>query len=131
MFWTDLLFGLGVAVVLTAAFASTLRRRGPWTSTALFLLVVFLASWAGGVWLTPIGSRLWGVAWVPFVVAGIFAALVLAGMAALVAPPRTPTDVAERTEAQTRAFLALRGPVWFILFLLVLSILLHYAGSGL
>lgn len=130
MFWIDILLGLAVSVILTAAFAGTLRRRGSWTSTALFWLVVFLASWAGGVWLTPIGPRLWGVAGVPFVVAGIFAALVLAGMAALVAPPRTPTDVAERTAAQSRAFLALRGPLWLVLFLLVLSILLRYAGSG-
>ena len=55
MFWIDLFIALIVAVILTLVFVFVVRRRGPWESTFLFFVVVFLGAWAGGLWLKPVG----------------------------------------------------------------------------
>ena len=60
MFLVDLLFALVVALVLTAIFAAVFRTTGPWNVWWIFALVVFLAAWAGGLWL-PFGPPLFGV----------------------------------------------------------------------
>jgi len=48
MFWVDVLFALSMALIFTMIFAAGLRRTGPWSSVAVFFLVIFLAAWAGG-----------------------------------------------------------------------------------
>jgi hypothetical protein len=42
------------------------------------LLHLFLGTWAGGLWITPFGSPWLGVYWMPFLVAGLFVALLVA-----------------------------------------------------
>jgi hypothetical protein len=48
-----------VTMVITWALSMISRRplRGLW----LFFLVVFLATWAGQLWITPFGPQYWGV----------------------------------------------------------------------
>lgn len=95
MFFIDLLFALVIALLLTAVFAAGFRRRGPWGIWWIFLLVIFLAAWAGGVWMTPFGPTLFDVYWLPFVFVGLVAALLLAAAA----PPTTRRTYSETTPA--------------------------------
>lgn len=83
----DLMLALAVGLVLTLVFAVGLRRRGPWASVVLFFLIVFLGSWAAGVWVGPRGPALWGVHWLPALMFGLALALLLAA-AFPAAPPR-------------------------------------------
>jgi len=58
MFWVDVLFALSMALIFTMIFAAGLRRTGPWSSVAVFFLVIFLAAWAGGALDQPGRTRL-------------------------------------------------------------------------
>ena len=98
MFFTHLLFALFVALLLSAAFVGGLRTKGPWTSLVLFFFVIFLASWAGGVWLHPFGPLLWGHQWLPFLLVGIIFAVLLAAAA----PRETSESTVELVDPQER-----------------------------
>lgn len=45
----DFFLALAIAGLATALFAFLLGRRGPWASSPLFFLFIFLAALAGGV----------------------------------------------------------------------------------
>ncbi len=81
MVFVDVLFAFLVAVFLSAIFALGVRRQGPWTDFVAFFTIVFLAAWAGSVWVTPVGRSLWGVYWLPFPFVGFVIALLLAASA--------------------------------------------------
>jgi hypothetical protein len=111
MFFIDLAFVFVIALALSLFLAVFLgwRPRGKMESTAgisaLFLfMILFLAVWAGGVWITPFGPALWGVYWLPFVVVGILTALLL--LAAGAPPPRRPRtrmDAVQQAEKEWAA----------------------------
>jgi NADH:ubiquinone oxidoreductase subunit 6 (subunit J) len=84
MFLVHLVVALLVALFLSLLLIPLRRPRSAQakTSTAvgvLFLFfILFLGTWAGGLWLTPFGSPWLGVYWMPFLVAGLFVALLVA-----------------------------------------------------
>lgn len=84
MFLAHLLVAFLVALLLSLLLVPLRRPRSAQakTSTAvgvLFLFfILFLGTWAGGLWITPFGSPWLGVYWMPFVVAGLFVALLVA-----------------------------------------------------
>jgi len=85
MFFVDLLFALLIGLLLSVLFTLIFDARGPWDIFWVFLLLVVLGSWVGGLWLVPFGPVLFDVAWIPFLLAGLFFALILA--AATPPPP--------------------------------------------
>lgn len=87
----EALFALLMAVLFTAVFTVGFQRRGPWSSVLIFFLVVFLAAWAGSLWISPAGPVFMGIFWVPIVsVAFIFAVLLSTAL-----PRRPPTQRVE------------------------------------
>jgi NADH:ubiquinone oxidoreductase subunit 6 (subunit J) len=84
MFLAHLLVAFLVALLLSLLLIPLRRPQSAQakTSTAvgvLFLFfILFLGTWAGGLWITPFGSPWLGVYWMPFVVAGLFVALLVA-----------------------------------------------------
>jgi hypothetical protein len=72
-----LLIALGVAVVLSIALVLALGRESAFAGFAVTLVVIMLMSWAGGVWMRPIGPAAGGVYWLPFVLTGLLAALLI------------------------------------------------------
>ncbi len=70
------LFALIVATLITSIFVFIFRRTGPW-SVFIFFLLVFLGTWAGGIWLMPMGTTIWNIYWLPFLIAGIIFALLI------------------------------------------------------
>lgn len=132
-FLLDLVLSLGTAAVLTVVFAVVLRRVGPFRHRWPFFVIVWLTSWAAGAWTTPFGLGMWGVYWLPFVLAGSVVALILAGLGhADVGPP--PADPAERNEPPVEAekrhrvggMLLAASFLWFALFGLILALVAHY-----
>ena len=58
MVFVDFVFSLTFTLLFVVLFAILFPYRGPWNSILWFFVVVLLATWADGVWLTPLG-RLW------------------------------------------------------------------------
>lgn len=85
-FLSEFLLALFISLVMTLVFAVGFRRRNWKASAAFYFLVLFLATWAGGLWAAPAGPTWQGVFWIPFLIAGLVFALLLA----VLIPPGGP-----------------------------------------
>jgi hypothetical protein len=125
MFLTDLLFALVIGLLLTGLFNLLFRNRGPWGLWWVFLIVVFFATWAGGVWVTPFGPIWFGVAWLPFLLIGFLVALLLAA-ATPTQLPRTRSEAIAQAEAESAGAVALSVFFWVLLIGFIGSIIIAY-----
>lgn len=129
MIFADFLIALLVALLLSSIVFIGLRRTGPWASFAFLFFALFLATWAGGIWITPIGRPLAGVYWLPFLMAGVVFALLLA---AAVPPERTEESTIklvteeEKKEKERKVRRAAGLLFWLFAAALALAILVRY-----
>lgn len=91
---TDLLFAFLVALVASIILALLYNGRGVkraagWSGFIFLFLLMLLATWAGGVWILPIGPVLWDGYWLTFAVTGTMIALLFAAL--LLSRPSPPT----------------------------------------
>jgi hypothetical protein len=125
---TDFLFALVIAFLIFVVFLHGFRRVGPFGGVLWFFLIVLFASWAGGVWVRPVGPMLWGVYWVPFLVVGLMVALLLAASS----PPRPPGKPSKTIDEEKRKReaevlgVSLSVFFWVMLVFLVIAISVHY-----
>jgi hypothetical protein len=125
MFLVDLLFALVVALLLTAVFSLGFRNPGPWGVWWVFLLVIFLAAWAGGVWVTPFGPPLFDTYWLPILFVGLFFALLLAAIPPYPRPTYEP-GVPPAGGTAEGAAVALGTFFWVLILGFALVIILAY-----
>jgi hypothetical protein len=127
MILLGLMFALAIGVSIAWTWSVAFDTHGPWNSFFWFFLVIFLFSWGGGSWITPFGPLGWGVAWMPFLVMGVFMALLLTavtprskrsrtrsgdGLAVPAKPKRRPSPATPELDAAVDVF--------FWLFIVVL-----------
>lgn len=95
-FLLDIAVALLVALLLTEALVRLFRLRGPWRYRRALGLVLFLVAWGGGVWFAPepIGESGWIAYSLPFVLAGLVAAVAIA----VTSPLHRLDDPADRKE---------------------------------
>jgi len=124
------MFAMAIALILVLLFSLVFRYRGPWNSVLLFFVVVLMATWAGGVWLTPVGPAVGGFYWMPFLMAGLIVSLLLAATAI---PSKEETTVelvdpkahrAKRWAAGT----ALGIAFWVLMMLLLAAVFARYVA---
>jgi len=129
MFFAEFVFALFFGMLLTAVFVGGVRKHGTWANAIFFFVVVSLAAWAGGVWITPVGPSLWGVYWLSFFVVGLIFALLLA-MILPIRPPRTRKEAIRRalemSEEEVQAEKVLGFFFWFVVVALAIVIGSHY-----
>lgn len=117
-FVVELAIVLIVTLVVGFLFAFLLRRTGPWPRLIWFFILLFLGTWAVGVWARPFGPAIWGVDWVPFVVGAMVIAMFLAAVS-----PVPVVNAGERVEAILTGITVF---FWFLLMFAAAAIALHY-----
>ena len=131
MLYAEFLVALIIALVLSAVMVGAFRwqrpgAKGYWSSMLYLFTLLFVASWAGGVWVSPVGASVWGVYWLPFLITGfVFALLLLAVM-----PYRRPRSAEEaKQQAQLRAGSGaiISVAFWILIIALAISIISYYA----
>lgn len=125
MFLFDLLAALVVAVLFTVIFSLLFRNSGPWAIGWIFLLVIFLATWAGGVWIEPFGPPIFGVYWMPFLFFGLLITFILAA-ATPRRTPRTRTEAIEQARAEEEMAEVFNVFFWIMIIGLVVAIIFAY-----
>jgi hypothetical protein len=120
-----------VTLVLGGLLVLAAWKRGQRTGFSLVLLILFLATWAGGVWAKPFGPSLWGVSWLPFILAGLMIVLILV----VSAPKQPPKDRYETIEMLDRierekkldhfTYLSLSLFFWILLLVLLAAIVVR------
>jgi len=78
MFITGFLLAFLLAIILTLLLAVGFRGQAWGAGLAFFFLILFLATWAGGLWLTPVGPLMMGVPWMSFLLVALIVGLILA-----------------------------------------------------
>ncbi|MBZ0157332.1 MAG: hypothetical protein K8I29_14120 [Alphaproteobacteria bacterium] len=125
MLLMDLLFAFLIAMIVTVLFSMLFRRISTWASLLSFFFIVFLTTWAGGVWITPAGPSLWGVYWLPFVVVALVTAFILAA-AAPICPPDTREMAARSVAKQSNTAEIFGLFFWILLVALGITIIVRY-----
>jgi hypothetical protein len=130
IFFLHFLAALIFALLFTFIFAAGFRRKGPWASMVLVFIIIFLATWAGGVWLHPVGVPLWGVHWMAFLFVGLVITLVLAAAVPSAREESTVelVDVREEKAERKAALGALGVFFWVLVIALVVAIVARYAS---
>ncbi len=132
MFIQDFTAALIISLLLLVLFAATAGRGRQRKGLFWVFLVIFLFTWAAGIWIRPLGPVLWGTHWVTFLIAGITIALVLAVVGYKEAPSgrRETLEALENMEKgrelEQLAFVTLSLFFWMLLVLLVALIIFHY-----
>jgi hypothetical protein len=126
MFISELLFALLIAFILAMIFGIGLRGYGWGIGFFLFFIVLFLVTWAGGIWITPIGPLWWGVPWLSFLFVGLLIALI---MSALIPNRRRPVKGEPPGEEVTRGDVLVAMDVffWILIIALVVALVVGYA----
>lgn len=131
----EIVVALLVAFVLSALLVTVFGwerpdRRGRGSAMVFLLMVLFLATWAGGLWLTPFGPMHWGLQWLPYVVVGLVVALLLAALIPTARAPRTRREALERADRQEqleKGTVAFFGAfLWVLVLVLVVGIVAGY-----
>lgn len=87
-------FALVYAIIFTVIFGYAINKRGNWKNVWFIFVIIFLAAFAAGVWVIPIGPEVGGYYWLP----GLVIAIIFAVLLAAVSPAsRTVNESNERT----------------------------------
>jgi hypothetical protein len=131
MLFTHFILALLIAVLLTFGIVAITGMRRPWTGLLPLMLIILLASWAGGIWITPFGPLLWGITWLPFLLSGLIVALIVA--AAGMPEKRESTvelvDPQQRQAQREGTRLVLNVFVVSLILILLVSIVIRYVQA--
>jgi hypothetical protein len=129
----ELYVALLIALLVSVLFGFALRRRIPRKGFFWFFLILFLATWAGGMWIGPFGPSFRGIFWLPFVLVAVLVGFFLAA----IAPRRPPSsrietlEMLEEIEKQRRleklTYISFGVFFWVALFALITMIIVRYA----
>ncbi len=116
-----------IALIISLIFAIGFRGRNLWLNFVFFFSIIFLITWAGGIWLTPFGPSIKGVYLFPFLVVAVLIALFLAA-AVSTQKPRPNKEQNQEREVMRLAPEAVFGAFfWALIILLFLAVVAKYA----
>jgi Ca2+/Na+ antiporter len=132
MFLLELLVALLVSLVLSAIFALATWKRGKRKGLVWLFLIIFFATWAGGLWMRPFGPTLWGIHWLTFLLVGVVVALILAASQAKPKPQGREETIEllekmqQKREVEQVAWVTLTIFFWVLMLALLIAILFRY-----
>jgi hypothetical protein len=131
MLLVEFVFALTASTLCAALLlpiAGRLRSRHgeelPPTVLFFLLLVILLGTWAGGIWLVPIGPRLWGASWLGFLIVGLLVSLLVA---TAVVPPSAARALPSSRRAPPLPAMSVFALV--LILLLMLAVVIGYART--
>jgi hypothetical protein len=128
----DWIFSLIIGGAMTLLYFLSTRKAERRRGLFWVFLLIFLGTWAGGIWMKPFGPVLWGVHWLAFLLIGIIIALVLAVTGPRPGPRgrKQTINMLERVEQEKKmekaTYVALGLLFWILFGVLVSAILVRY-----
>ncbi|HEX7379061.1 MAG TPA: hypothetical protein VF278_18205 [Pirellulales bacterium] len=78
--WPSVLAAIAFTAILLAIGRGNAYESGGWGAALILFAVLFLTSWAGGIWLHPMGPELFGAPWMPFVLTAFVVTMLVAAI---------------------------------------------------
>jgi hypothetical protein len=127
MFLAALLFALLVGFIFSLLLGYGFRRRPAGIGFLPLFLVIFLVTWAIGIWIAPFGPVAWEIPWLAFLIIGLFFALVVAAFAA---PERTSSKVRLESQGETQVQAGAAGVfLWLLVAGLAIAVAARYVWA--
>ncbi len=120
MIFAELVFALAIALFLTIIFTLFMRRDRSKRRVLVFFWAVFLAAWAGGIWITPAGPTFLGIYWLSFLVIGVLFALLFEVISGLSRPRRMAEKDVKREAEEIQTELSFSFFILFIAFIILI-----------
>lgn len=117
----DFLIALVIALFFTIVLVASGRKHRSWKRIITIFLIMLFASWAGGVWITPVGPAFLGIYWVSFLIVALILALVMETISALHA---SPEDIDKRETREKEESLEILISASFLILLIVFMIVI-------
>lgn len=126
MFFTPLLVAFLLAIILTLLLAVGFRGQSWGAGLLFFFLILFLATWAGGLWLTPVGPIMLGVPWMSFLLVALIVGLILVSLTPDGRRRRGKPIASEKVSAQAETAIAVDVFFWILIGGLLIAIVARY-----
>lgn len=127
MFSAALVLALLVGFIFSLVLGYGFRRRPAGIGFLPLFLLIFLVTWAIGIWIAPVGPLAWEVPWLAFLIIGLLFTLVVA---ALAAPEPAAPAVRLETEGEARTEGVAAGVfLWLLLLGLGMAIAARYVWA--
>jgi MFS family permease len=117
----DFLMALIIALFFTIVLTVSGKKYRSWKRIIVIFLILLFASWAGGVWITPVGPAFLGIYWVSFFIVALILALLLETVSALHA---TPSDIDKKETMKKEEALEILISASFLILLIVFIIVI-------
>jgi hypothetical protein len=122
MIFAELVFALVVALFFTLIFTVAVRRVRSKRRVFVFFTVVFLAAWAGGIWVTPAGPSFLGIYWLSFLIVGLILALLFETITVLARPRKWPQAEQKQEAEEIEAELSVFFFILFVAFVILIVV---------
>ena len=126
MFLFHLLFVLVITILMTTIFATGFPKHRTKNVLLGFFIILFFVTWAVGIWIPPIGSPLWGVPWISFLIVGLLFTLLLVALTPPAKPPRSQNEATKQSEAEKVAVSIFNIFFWILIISLSIIIAFYY-----
>jgi uncharacterized membrane protein len=117
----DFLIALVIALFFTIVLVVSGQKHRSWKRIITIFLIMLFASWAGGVWITPVGPAFLGIYWVSFLIVALILALIMETISALHA---VPEDIDKRETRKKEESLEILISASFLILLIVFMIVI-------
>lgn len=121
MIFGDFLMALIIALFFTIVLTVSGKKYRSWKRIIVIFLIMLFASWAGGVWITPVGPAFLGIYWLSFFIVALILALTLETISALHA---TPSDIDKKETTKKEEALEILISTSFLILLIVFMIVI-------
>ena len=121
MIFGDFLMALVIALFFTIVLTVSGKKYRSWKRIIVIFLIMLFASWAGGVWITPVGPAFLGIYWLSFFIVALILALTLETVSALHA---TPSDIDKKETRKKEEALEMLISTSFLILLIVFMIVI-------
>ncbi len=121
MIFGDFLIALVIAMFFTIVLAVSGQKHRSWKRIITIFLIILLTSWAGGVWINPVGPAFLGIYWISFFIVALILALIMETVSTLHAMPSKIDNKETRKKEETLEILL---SVSFLILLIVVIIVI-------
>ncbi len=119
----DFLMAMIIALFFTIVLTVSGRKYRSWKRIIIIFLLLLFTSWAGGVWITPVGPAFLGIYWLSFFIVALILALTLETVSALHA---TPSDIDKKETRKKEEALEILISASFLILLIVFMIVITF-----
>ena len=129
---TEFIVAFLIAAVLSIVYAWVTKNKRRQTGFFGFFLIVLMVTWAGGIWIQPLGTATGKISWWPFIIVGITFALLIAVLG-LRKPPEGRHETLEKLDEmaggkalEELTYTVLKLVFWFVFAIMAFAVFFRY-----